>query len=283
MPEQKVYIHNSVQKEFIRNEWLKFAKDILGEKEGLDIILFPAEEMQELYFYKQNGLVSWELTETGNFNITKGKIICFEKKTTIFKLLKTKLVGATVESSEIGSYLRQKYQGIMAKTSKVFPVDVINLDYDGNLSKNKTPIDEVTELIFKYQALHSKNFSLFMTWPETENEDEDEYKYLLKKTIKANLNDPRAINFKELFNNSFKSIEDLDYDNLSVIGIIKIIIAKSTNFSYNLYKNDFYIYGGTGTRKKMYSILLNFEYNKDRPTHELYSENVEKSLTLLKI
>lgn len=272
------YIHNSAHKEFIRDKWVEFINEILVEGEELGIITFPAEEMQDLFLFKEKGLIDWEENETGNLTITKGKIICFEKSTKIWMALRTKLVGAEVEKEEIGNYLRSKYQAIMNGHPKVFPVTAVNLDYDGNLSKNKVPIQEKIDLIFKFQAHHTQNFALFITWPYSEDEDTIEYKQLLKQTIANNLEDPSAKNFKENFLQNF-NLEDLDYDNLSIIGITKLIFRNSSNAYYKLVKNEFYVYGETG-RRKMYSIMLNFEFIGNGTSQNLiYSQDVTFALS----
>lgn len=272
------YIHNSAHKEFIRDKWVEFINEILVEGEELGIITFPAEEMQDLFLFKEKGLIDWEENETGNFTITKGKIVCFEKSTKIWMALRTKLVGAEVEKDEIGSYLRSKYQAIMNGQPKVFPVTAVNLDYDGNISKNKVPIQEKIDLIFKFQAHHTQNFALFITWPYTENEDTNEYKQLLKQTIANNLEDPSATAFRDSFLQSF-NLDDINYDNLSIIGLTKIIFRNSANAHYKLTKNEFYVYGETG-RRKMYSIMLNFEFIGNGTSQNLiYSQDVAFALS----
>jgi hypothetical protein len=116
-----------------------------------------------------------------------------------------------------------------------------------------------------------------MTWPHTEAEDEIRYKDLLKQTIGNNLNDPRAVSFKSLYEASHPEVNNLDYDRLSVIGLSKIIIQKAAHHKYNLHKNEFYIYGEEG-RRKMFSMLLNFDFQQETADHAIYSNCVSKSL-----
>ncbi len=275
---QSDYLHNSTHKEFIRDKWIEFIEAILTDGEELGIITFPAEEMQDLLLLKDKGLIDWKETETGSYEITKGKIICFEKSGKIYRKLVSKLVGAVVESAEIGSYFRNKYEGIMRGSTKVFPVTAINLDYDGNLSKNNVPIQEKIELIFKFQAHHAQNFSLFITWPETEDEDTAEYKAFLHQTIANNLEDPSATSFRDGFLENYE-LEQLDYDDLSIIGLTKLIFRNSSNTYFKLVKHEFYVYGGNG-RRKMYSILLNFEYIGNGTSQNIiYSEDVACALS----
>lgn len=272
------YIHNSQHKNFIRDKWCEFASEIIDPEAGMKVITFPAEEMHDLRLFAQKGLFSWEETETGSYYITKGKIVCFEKSTKLFIPLSNKLSNATVEQFEIGAYLRNKYESIMKGNTKIFPVDVINLDYDGNISKNKVPIQEIINHVFEFQALHKKSFSLFMTWPHSEDEDEEAYKTLLKTTIDENLTDPRAQSFKDLFEASYNEVKALNYDQLSIIGLSKIIIKKASHHRFHLNRNEFYQYGEE-KRRAMYSILLNFEFQGDTAEHSLYSDCVSKSLT----
>lgn len=273
----KVYLHNSGHKEFIRDKWVEFAALMANDENGLSVITLPAEEMHDLHLFVENGLIEWEVSETGTYYIKKGKIVCFETVPKFFRTIRNNLTNATVEQTEIGAYLRQNYNAIMGGSTKVFPVDAINLDYDGNLSKNRVPIAEVVNLVFEYQAKHSKSFSLFLTWPQTENEDEDAYKNLLRQTITENLGDPRAVPFKELYEAGHPAVDDLHYDKLSVIGISKVIIQKASRHKFNLHKNEFYIYGEEG-RRQMYSILLNFDFQAETPEHTVYTACIAKSL-----
>lgn len=275
---QQDYLHNSTHKEFIRDKWVEFIEAIISDGEELGIITFPAEEMQDLLLLKDKGLIDWEINETGNYTVTKGKIICFEKRTKIYLSLREKLVNAMVEPNEIGLYLRSKYQALMSGKLKIFPVTAINLDYDGNLSKNSVPIQEKVDLIFKSQAIFFQNFSLFLTWPHTEDEDTQEYKDLLRQTIADNLEDANATIFRDNFLENF-NLDDMNYDNLSIIGLTKLILRNSSNTLYKLVKHEYYIYGEEG-RHKMYSILLNFEYlGAGNAITTIYSQDVISALT----
>ena len=278
MSSESIYIHNSAHKDVIRTKWVEFIQECVKHNEGVGIITFPAEEMHDLHFFRQNGLIDWEENETGNLTITKGKVVCFEKRSKIFMALSTKLVNAVVESQEMGSHLRQKYDGIMKGNQRIFPVDAVNLDYDGNISKNKVPIEEKIELIFKFQGIYKKSFSLFITWPSTEEDDEEAYKTLLKDTIKNNLLDPSACSFKEKFDQRFETVDELGYDNLSIIGLAKIILKRASNGKYKLSKNEFFVYGEEA-RMRMYSALFNFQYVDNRPENLIYSEDVASSLS----
>lgn len=276
---KQVYKNNSGHKDLVRNKWVEFIQENIDHEEELRLITFPAGEMQDLQLFQENGLIEWEETETGAFNVTKGKIICFEKSHTIFALLSSKLVNVIL-LNEIGSYIALNYHKIISgESTTVFPVDAINLDYDVRLAKcsNKIKIDSKLKFIFEFQGLHKRNFSLFLTWPSTEEDDEHEYKELLKTTIANNLTDPSAITFKEKFEEEFVSVDDLDYDKFSLVGLIKVILKQASHNLFQLNKHEYYVYGEEG-KKKMYSILLNFEYTPNKSTFLIYSEDVTKSL-----
>ncbi len=273
----ETYLHNSKHKETIRDKWIEFSTEIT-QGESLSMITFPAEEMHDLHLFAERGLIRWQKTETGAYKISnETRLICFEKSSKICTQIQKKLVGAIVLQTEIGAFLREKYQAIMNKTSKVFPVDIVNLDYDGNLSKHSVPISETIELIFKCQALHKKDFALFITWPQTEAEDENEYKKLLKRIIEENLDNPQAVKFKEEFERSHKSVNQLDYEKLSIIGLTKIIVHHSSSSQYGLIKNEFYLYG-EANRRRMFSVLMNFKFHSNTAKHALYTSDVPKTL-----
>ncbi|MFC1477965.1 hypothetical protein ACFL57_00720, partial [Candidatus Margulisiibacteriota bacterium] len=251
--------------------------------EELRLLTFPSEEMQDLHLFVDEGLLTWEETETGAYRMKRGAVFCFEKSSTISKYLAEKLVAAKVYPQEFGSYLQEKYKGIMAGSNPMFPLDVINLDYDGNISKNPVHIGEVIELLFKFQEIHNKSFNLFLTWPQTKDEDTDEYIKWLKNTVRDNLSNPIAKPFKDLFDQSFQSIDSLHYEQLSIIGITKHMVKVAADHGYTIEKNEFYNYGEKG-RRNMMSVLIYFKHiDNTKPSHQVYSEEIVKTLDAINV
>ena len=220
--------------------------------------------MHELYVYRDHGLIDWVEKETDSYEITKGKVICFEKSIKKFILIRDKIVGSQFYPKEIGDFLREKYKGFMdGQSTKIFPVNVVNLDFDSNLSKSKVRIDEIVNLILQYQEIHDKPICLFITFPETEQEDEEDYKSFIRQVIDNNLSDANAVSFSEEFNSKHESIDKLNYENLTMIG-----------------SNDHFLYGGENlNRKRMISMLFYFERAEaNTAEHNLYREFVHQSL-----
>jgi hypothetical protein len=249
------------------------------QERGLDLITFPAEEMHDLTLFESEGFIGWEATETGNLNIVKGRIICFEKSAPIWKKLKTLLINAVVEN-EFEKYLSNNYRSMSKGSIKIFPIDVINLDYDGAISRNSLSIEVIMNMIFDLQAKFQKNFSLFMTWPKPHNPKKDEPEFLesLRETITANLNDPRASDFKDNFESNFPDIEDVKYESLTIIGVTKKILSQASAKKFQIDRNEFYTYGETG-RQPMMSVLYHFRYvGQQKTQNAIYSEDVVKSL-----
>ena len=277
-----IYLNNSKQKDFIRNKWIQFAEEIYKEvNHDFGILTFPAEEMQDLRLFKEKGFIDWEEVETEsadgtlNYRITKGKIRCFEKKSSVQRYLNQRLIQAKIEG-DFCPYIAANYSKIMSGKDKTFPVDVVNLDFDGRLQSNqKYPFEATIECIFEFQRKHKQNFSLFLTWPSTEDEDMIEYKELLENIIESNLSDPSAESFKQSFERSFRTIKDLKYERKSIIGIAKIIIKKASHSLYSLRKSEFFVYGGNEQRKRMISLMFNFYFDGGSGReHILYSKNV---------
>ena len=279
------YKHNSSHKDLIRKRWVYFIQEMIKEdgslnERGLDVITFPAEEMNDLTLFESEGFIGWEATETGNLNIIKGRVICFEKDPPTWRKLKTLLINATVEN-EFEKYLSNNYRSMIKGSIKIFPIDVINLDYDGAISRNSLSIDVIMNMIFDLQAKFQKNFSLFMTWPKPHNPEKDEPEFLnsLKETIANNLNDPRAVNFKNNFESSFTTVEEIEYEPLTIIALTKKILSQAANKKFQIDRNEFYTYGETG-RQPMMSVLYHFQYiGQQKSQNTIYSEDVVKSLS----
>jgi hypothetical protein len=281
----KQYKHNSPHKDIIRERWIYFIKEMIKEDDkleerGIDVITFPAEEMNDLTLFESEGFIGWEATETGNLNIIKGRVICFEKSAPIWKKLKTLLINAVVEN-EFEKFLSNNYRSMVKGSIKIFPIDVINLDYDGAISRNSLSIEVIMSMIFDLQGKFQKNFSLFMTWPKPHNPEIDEPDFVssLKEIITENLNDPRAIPFKENFEETFDSIEDVEYESLTIIGLTKKILTQASSKKYQIDRHEYYSYGEVG-RQPMMSVLYHFRYLGQAKTQNvIYSEDVIKSLS----
>ncbi len=281
----ETYNNNSSHKDLIRNKWIEFLREILAIREDRDqevgIITLPSHEMQDVQLFVKEGFLQWEKTETDAWKITKGKLVCFEKLGSVFCLLRPKLVNAEVISHEIGSYFQQRYHQITSPDSKFPHIDAINLDFDGNLSKNNTSIDRLLKTIFEFQSRRKCNFSLFLTLPETETEDTDAYKSQLRNHIQSNIDSEHTASFRTLFQTKHNSIEDLEYYEFVIIGLAKMITKESSQTNYEIIKREFYLYGESD-RRVMFSLLLNFKYIGDTPAHGLYFSEVVKTLDDIK-
>lgn len=283
MPEQ--YIYNSNHKNQIRNRWVEYIKLVLdgenrdGDDRAMNVITFPAQEMQDLLLFAENGFLEFRDTETEDYFLTKGKIICFEKNHKIWVYLRNKLVNATVEQN-FENYITHNRKKINGGIIDIFPVDCINLDYDGNLSRINIPISVIIKHLFDFQASHCKDFCLFLSWPHPHEESDDEPGYLdkLSRIIKNNLTDPNAESFAQLFKEEYESVETAGYEFISIVGLSKQILRESTSHGYQLINNEFFLYGEPG-RQKMFSVLYYFKFIGDeKPQHYVYSEDVAKTL-----
>lgn len=278
------YIYNSEHKNEVRQKWVTFLKKIVEEDQreddqGISVITFPAEEMQDLLLFAENGLIEFEDTETGSLLLKKGKVTCFESNGKIFKSLRTRLINVQIERN-FDTFISNKFKELNRGKINLFPVDAINLDYDGNISKQSIPIITTINHVFSLQANHEKDFCLFLTWPKPHDPNHDEPGFLdaLKRVINDNLTNPNSVNFAELFKSQYESIDQVDYDFISFVGLTKQIIRISTSNRYQLIENEFLFYGEE-ERQKMFSVLYYFKFIGDeKPEHQLYSEDVSKSL-----
>jgi len=256
------YTYDSEHKKFIRQKWVDFTKETLSTKNTgeITIITLPSHEMQDLKLFVEKGLIDWQMTETGAYEITKGNVICFEKKGKIYRELNKKLVNANLFDLEIGIFLQQKqYQLREHNYKKIFPADMINLDFDGCLSKNETDVKLLIQLIFELQSKHQSNFSLFLTFPQTETEDVPKFKEQLTEILKANLEDENNLEYSSKFETMYISVETLTYPTFLILGVAKLIIKTSSHYNYDLTSQEFYTYGEEG-RRKMAALLFNFKH-----------------------
>lgn len=281
------YINNSNHKDAIRSKWVECIKSKYPSQisDGtISIITLPAEECQDLSLFASEGILCWEETETGAKTITKGNVVCFERSSKIYTKIRTKLTGnCIVNVGEIGKYFEQNYHKIINGQANVFPVDVINLDFDKNISKNDTEIEKILDLIFQFQAKHRKDFSVFITFPQDEpTSDAESFKTKLAEIITSNLSDPINSNFSTEFSRKYTNLSSMDYGSFLIVGINKLFVKKAVNQNFTLIDNQYYIYGEEG-RHKMISLILNFGFNASVNTPNLYYQDVVKCLDSIEL
>jgi hypothetical protein len=124
---------------------------------------------------------------TYNYKITKGNVPCFEKSAPIFQVLNRKLINAKVKRDDFIAYIEANFTRILGGRDKTFPVDVVNLDFEGRLYPNsRYPFDNTVKYNFELQKKHKRDFSFFITWPVVEDHDLIEFKELLENVIESN-------------------------------------------------------------------------------------------------
>ena len=67
----------------VRNKWVDFINDDLETKPSdhyCSILTLPGKEIKDIKKFLDEGLIEGTIGETGAYKITKGKVVCFEKK-----------------------------------------------------------------------------------------------------------------------------------------------------------------------------------------------------------
>lgn len=281
------YINNSNHKDMIRSKWVNCIKSNYPDqiRDGsISIITLPAEECQDIALFVSERILGWEDTETGAKKVTRGKVVCFERSTPIYLKIRAKLTGnSIVNTGEIGKYFQKNYSSIMNGQASIFPAEVINLDFDKNISKNDTDIEQIMDMVFQFQNKHRKNFSVFITFPQDESvADSDEFKLKLTTCIQSNLDDTANLTFKTNFEQKYEDIASMDYCSFLITGINKLFIRKAVNYNYTLTSPEYYSYGETG-RHKMIAIILNFIFDDSVNTPSLYYRDIIKCLDTIEV
>jgi hypothetical protein len=270
-----VYINNTVEKEKVRKQWVNFSKSVLEtEPEGtvFSLLTLPSSEAQELREYEDKGLLAFKENETvledgtKSLTLTKGKLVCYENRTTSYSLLRNKLVGARVCPQDI-------YDEIIHSRCRGFPHTAINLDFDGSLKNSIKEIDRFFDNLFILQATSQKNFCIFITFPKTNLIDLGSYKNQFIEIITDNINDPSNSIFKDNFSNQIGDITNMSLEDMYKIGISKHIIKSASHKKYKIVKVKFFEYGDeNGPRNRMISLLFHFEYKQNFVHNDYYNE-----------
>jgi len=115
--------------------------------------------------------------------------------------LRKKLVNVELEQ-DFCKYIQTNYtETIRTGKSRVFPLDVINLDFESTFSRMHEPLDHLLEKLFTVQANFNKDFALFITGPSvmSHTEELEPYINLLINEISKGLKGHLSIKFKDKF------------------------------------------------------------------------------------
>jgi hypothetical protein len=277
MPEV-AYSNNSSEKDTVRDNWIEFSKDMF-EGDEFKLLTMPSYEMQDIFLYAEKGLIKLVKTETGNYKLTKGKLVCYEMVKEKWDIIKTKIVCESIFCTTI-------YHGLTSgEYRKTFPFDTINLDFDGELEKSVRNPKHLFDAIFTNQALYKKDFAFFLTFPETVANFTGPYKNNLVEIIRTNLSERDNHVFIAKYNSLYNSeIEHIANEEFCKISISKEIIKSAHHHNYRLKKAKFFTYGnrtGREPRQRMISLLYSFKFDQNRLPHSDYLTDVVYALETL--
>ncbi len=279
------YINNSSEKNHIREKWVEFAKLNYDDEHEFSMIGLTTETLDDVKLFSEHNLFDITETETGQLRFNKGKFKCFESDGSTCRKLTELLPNEFAIHSEIGFEIGKEYNKVFVELhqSKIFPCDVINLDFTGSISNvTKRNILEVLNWIFKIQNKFQKNFSLFLTFANANGTNEETIFNKFEEIIQENISNAHT-NFRNMFETKFNSLQNIksNHNQFLATGISKYLVKFSSENKFNLKKYDFYYY--EKTRHNMISLLFNFEFsNLTIPQIDIYKEDCLKCLDDIK-
>lgn len=276
------YQFNSPEKKFVRNRWIKFAKDISDANEDFSMITLTTESLDDLKLFSNAGFYDVNELDAGLFRINKGKFKCFETNGQTYRKLIKLLPNEFVIAGEIGHEIGKEYNRVFIESneSKFFPCNVINLDFTNSISNvTKRDILNVFKWIFEFQKRFKKNYSLFITFANTNAENENEILQRFEEIIQENISNVHT-DFKSEFDDKYASVDVLkteSYDQFLATGISKFLVKFGSENKFTMDNFNFYYYNKN--RHKMISLLFNFKYlNGNIPQIEIYKKDCIKCL-----
>lgn len=279
MPE---YEFNSPEKKFIRQNWVEFATRINPEKENFSMIALTTESLDDLNLFADNGFYDIDHLESGLIRFNKGRFKCFETKGTTYRKLIKLLPNEFVIPGEIGFEIGKEYNQVFVELgeSKSFPCDVINLDFTSSISNvTKRDILNVFKWIFEFQRKYNKDYSLFITFSNTNGENEIDILNKFEEIIQENISNTHT-DFKLKFEEKYSSMAELktnSYNQFLVTGISKFLVKFASENKFKL--DDFKFYTYDKERHKMISLLFNFKFvTGNIPPINIYREDCTKCL-----
>ena len=277
------YQFNSPEKNFIRRQWIEFAKKNYDENDIFSMITLTTESLNDLKLFSDEGFYDVDELATGFFRINKGKFKCFELEGTTYRKLMKLLPNESVTQGEIGFEIGKEYNRVFIEQSnecKLFPCNVINLDFTSSISNvTKRDILNVFKWIFEFQKKFQKNYSLFITFANTNAENENEILQRFEEIIQENISNTHT-EFKTKFDEKYISIEILRttaYDQFLATGISKFLVKFGSENRFEI--DDFKFYFYNKDRHKMISLLFNFKFlTETTPQIEIYKKDCIKCL-----
>lgn len=280
------YQHNSKDKEFIRAQWINFAEEIRDDTTEFSMITLTTESLDDLKLFSEKGFFEISELNTGLLRIDKGKFKCFESNGATYRKLFKLLPNGVVVSGEIGHEIGKEYNKVFIESNedKIFPCNVINLDFTGSISNvTKRGIVNVFKWIFEFQKKFKMSYSLFITFANTISSDETDILRQFEDIIKENVENIHT-EFKSRFDDKYSSIDVLknnSYDQFLATGISKFLVKLGSENKFTIDNFDFYYY--SKERHKMISLLFNFKFIEDNtPQIETYKQDCIKCLTDIK-
>lgn len=273
------YQNNTVQKDIVRKKWVEYSKNLYdgcNDKNKFTLLTLTTPQIEDILLFAKNGLFSLTLTETGAYFLTSGKVFCCEKNTPRFLGIREKLVGAKVEEIDICEYIWNS--GLSRKS---FPVDIINLDFDGCLSKLKKDPERLIDTVYNRQKEFGKNFSFFLTFPVCDDIATDAYVKHHKTRISSMLEENSEYN--SIFTEKFNSINQIDFESVLTLSLSCFFARSANHFGFSLENCDFFVYGQKRAsanieRKRMISLLFQNKYVSNTRSLNYFNSEVLQTL-----
>ncbi|MBU4502300.1 MAG: hypothetical protein KKA79_06895 [Nanoarchaeota archaeon] len=252
---------NTVNKAFVRERWIFYAKERLKRTGHTYIRLFtlPGVDCRDVGLFVEHGLLY-----IGKIGFINDTLAFAEKIPERYIRIKNALPNSRGFKGTYQYFVGRRSIGFSPQAEKWFPFDVINLDFTGPgfLHTNDYKTSSIMYSIkktFEAQKLKRQSFTLFLTLTAEEKMDTEEGKTELMNCIRENKE--RFADFKIKYEEMFDDDNFGTYQRFISFGVSKVIIKWGAENQFDVNEKECCTYTGGGSkRNKMVSFIFECEY-----------------------
>jgi len=253
-------IYNSPQKWHIRTKWIHYASR-RKEKSGknyINLLTLTSTKCYDIKLFQQEGLLL--TTDTG---YARRSLTFCEYHPERYARIRNLLPGARDWRGKLEKFVDAGRSYVSDRAQRWFPYDVINLDFTKpgfRQKEEKTSITMQTiSKIFMIQRLKSHSFTLFVTLPAIEEDNDITGKTELDNCLNSNL-DGSYPDFEKNFLQKYPEKAFPDYREFLLFVVPKLIIkyGQSENFDTKCLERCSYINEGAIT--VMVTLIFDCEF-----------------------
>lgn len=262
-------VYNTPQKWYIRKKWVEHAliRKSRISSDNLKILTLTCCEVYEIKYFIDNGIILM------NGNTFDENLTFCEKAAQRFALIQKKLPGARSHYIAFEDFIISHDTTITGSLNKWFPFDIINLDFNECVFKQRTKFFNAIKKLFIIQKMKKSSFNLFLTINLIANEHHSSSRVIFDELLENNIRTEELTQIRETLQN----IKFDNYNKYISCLVPKFIIEEGFKNNFDVKLQESMIYVGEGNITQMISLVFDITF------HETPRITLPPSLTINRI